>query len=279
MLVSREEMAYDFEGASFDLERDREVLGWIFSQFLYGEVTGVQVGRWLERAPDFDAAQFLARQANEEIAHVKVFLRILSSLQQTPQPPNRVLKILATDFAGATFTEHCFVDMALGEGFVLAALYALVDTVPESDIRTLLRGLARQQEGHVSFGEEQTMKALRRDGSQARHLLGLAMVSMAGMGKLAGHAQTRFADHPVLSQLPGFLAHTRKITELRLHRMGVARNGSMNAMTPADKGLLMAGSVARRYGRALNPLRQRPRRLTGTYLRDPSIRSRLRSGE
>ncbi|HVL89378.1 MAG TPA: ferritin-like domain-containing protein [Actinomycetota bacterium] len=279
MLVSREEMTYDFEGASFDLERDRGVLGWIFSQFLYGEVTGVQVGHWLERAPDFEAAQFLARQANEEMAHVKVFLRILSSLGQQPQPPNRVLKFLVTDFAGATFTEHCFVEMALGEGFVLGAIYALVDTLPESDIRTMLKGLARQEEGHVSFGEEQTIKALRRDPAQARHLLGLALVSMAGVGKLAGYARARFADHPVLSQLPGFLAHTRKVTELRLHRMGVARNGTLPAMKPADRGMLIAASVARRYGRALNPLRQRPRSLTGTYLRDPSIRERLRSGE
>lgn len=279
MLVSREEMAYDFEGASFDLLRDRDVLGWIFSQFLYGEVTGVQVGHWLERAPDFESAQFLARQANEEMAHVKVFLRILASLDQQPQPPNRVLKFLATDFAGATFTEHCFVEMALGEGFVLSAIYALVDTLPDSDIRTMLKGLARQEEGHVSFGEEQTMKALRRDPAQARHLLGLALVSMAGVGKLAGYARTRFADHPVLSQLPGFLAHTHKITEIRLHRLGVARNGSLSSMKPADRGVLMAASVARRYGRVLNPLRERPRTLTGTYLRDPSIRGRLRGDE
>ncbi|HEX9695929.1 MAG TPA: ferritin-like domain-containing protein [Actinomycetota bacterium] len=279
MLVTREEMTYDFEGASFDLERDRDVLGWIFSQFLYGEITGVQVGHWLERAPDFDAAQFLARQANEEMAHVKVFLRILASLDQEPQPPNRILKFLATDFAGATFTEHCFVEMALGEGFVLSAIYALVDTLPDSDIRTLLNGLARQEEGHVAFGEEQTMKALRRDRSHARHLLGLALVSMAGVGKLADYARARFADHPVLSQLPGFLDHTRKITEIRLHRLGVARNGTLQSMQPTDRGLLMASSVARRYGRALNPLRARPRTLAGTYLRDPAIRDRLRSGE
>lgn len=66
MLLTREEQTYDFGGATFDLERDRDVLAWIFSQFLFGEVTGVQVGTWLAQAPDFDAAQFLARQANEE---------------------------------------------------------------------------------------------------------------------------------------------------------------------------------------------------------------------
>lgn len=273
MLVQREEMTYDFGGAAFDLERDRDVLGWIFSQFLYGEVTGVQVGRWLERAPDFESAQFLARQANEEMAHVKVFLRILHSLNVQPQPPNRVLKFLATDFAGATFTEHCFVEMALGEGFVLSAIYALVDTLPESDVRTMLAGLARQEEHHVAFGEEQTIKALRRDRREARHLLGLALVSMAGVDRLAGYAQTRFGDHPVLSQLPGFLAHTKRVTEVRLDRMGVAPNGTIVSMPASDRAMLMAASVARRYGRALNPFRGKPPTLTSSYLRDPSIRA------
>jgi hypothetical protein len=37
----------------------------------------------------------------------------------------------------------------------------------------------------------------------------------------------------------------------------------------------MAGSVARRDGRALNPFRSRPAPLTDTYLRDPELRARL----
>jgi 1,2-phenylacetyl-CoA epoxidase catalytic subunit len=65
------------------------VLAWIFSQFLFGEVTGVQVGTWLAQAPDFEAAQFLARQANEEMAHVKLFLRILASVTYLGDPAVR----------------------------------------------------------------------------------------------------------------------------------------------------------------------------------------------
>jgi hypothetical protein len=136
VLLTREEQTYDFGGARFDLQRDRDVLAWIFSQFLFGEVTGVQVGEWLARAPDFDAAQFLGRQANEEMAHVKLFLRILRSLEAEPQPPHPALKFLATDFAGGTFVEHTCLEMALGEGFVLMAIYALIDTLPESEIRS-----------------------------------------------------------------------------------------------------------------------------------------------
>ena len=274
MLLSREEQTYDFGGARFDLQRDREVLAWIFSQFLFGEVTGVQVGTWLAQAPDFEAAQFLARQANEEMAHVKLFLRILASLESEPRPPHRALRFLATDFAGGTFLEHCALEMALGEGFVLMAIYALIDTLPESETRRLLVGLSRQEEGHVSFGEDQTAAALRRDPAPGRHLLGLALVSFAAIGRLGGWVRRRYPTHPVLSQMPGFLQATLEAAELRLHRTGVLR-GPLARMPAAEKAALAASAVARRYGRALNPFRGRPQPLTDTYLGDPAVRSRL----
>jgi hypothetical protein len=277
VLVTREEMTFDFGGARFDLERDREILAWVFSQFLFGEVTGVQVGHWLEVAPDFEAAQFLARQANEEMAHVKLFLRILDALGAEPQRPHRALRFLATDFAGATFLEHSFLEMALGEGFVLTAIYALIDTLPDSEIRTLLAGLARQEEGHVSFGEQQTLKILKRDVRQRRHLLGLALVSLAAVAKLADYSASRYPGHPVLRQTPGFLAHTVAVTETRLKRLGVLSR-PLASISGADRALLMAGSLARRYGRILNPFRSRPAALTKTYLEDPSIRAKIGAG-
>jgi hypothetical protein len=274
MLVTREEMTFDFAGAQFDLERDRELLRWILSQFLYGEVTGVQVGHWLEQAPDFEAAQFLARQANEEMAHVKLFLRALDSLGVEPVPPHRALRFLATDFAGATYLEHCFLEMALGEGFVLVLIYALIDTLPASDVRTMLAGLARQEEGHVAFGEEQTGKILARNGGQGRHLLGLGLVEILAVRKLADALRERYGNHPVLAQLPGFLRHTEDVAELRMRRLGIAKR-PLAAITPAERSALIGFSLARRYGRALNPFRTRPANLTRTYLRDPGIRSRV----
>jgi hypothetical protein len=274
VLLTREEQTYDFGRARFDLERDRDVLAWIFSQFLFGEVTGVQVGEWLARAPNFEAAQFLARQANEEMAHVKLFLRILAALEAEPKPPHPALKFLATDFAGGTFVEHTCLEMALGEGFVLMAIYALIDTLPDSEVRKLLVGLSRQEEGHVSFGEDQTMEALRRDQGQARHLVGLSLVSMVGIRRLAGWVRKRYPDHPVLSQMPGFLAATVDAAELRLRRMRVMRR-PMARIPVGERAAMMASSVARRYGRALVPFRRKPDPLTETYLRDPGLRSRL----
>ena len=274
MLLTRDEMTFDFGGARFDLERDRDVLAWIFSQYLYGEVTGVQVGHWLEIAPDFDAAQFLARQANEEMAHVKLFLRILDSLGATPQPPHRALSFLATDFAGATFTEHCHLEMAVGEGFVLTAIYAFIDTLPEGEIRTLMSGLARQEEGHVNFGEEQTIKAVRRRPGQASHLLGLTLVAMLGVKAIAKYAGKKYADHSVLKQMPAFLAHSNSVTELRLRRLGVI-DKPLSSLGRAQRASLMTKATASRYSRAVNPFRRKPSKLTKTYLADPSIMGRF----
>jgi hypothetical protein len=274
VLLTREEQTYDFGGARFDLQRDRDVLAWIFSQFLFGEVTGVQVGEWLARAPDFDAAQFLGRQANEEMAHVKLFLRILRSMEAEPQPPHPALKFLATDFAGGTFVEHTCLEMALGEGFVLMAIYALIDTLPESEVRSLLVGLSRQEEGHVSFGEDQTTAILRRDPSQARHLLGLSLVSLAIVRRLARWTGRRYGEHPVLSQMPGFLRATAGAAELRLRRMGVLRR-PLAGFPTGERAAMMTSAVTRRYGRALNPFRSKPDPLTETYLRDPTVRRRL----
>jgi hypothetical protein len=276
VLLTREEQTYDFGGARFDVERDRDVLAWIFSQFLFGEVTGVQVGTWLAQAPDFEAAQFLARQANEEMAHVKLFLRILASLGAEPGPPHRALRFLATDFAGGTFLEHCALEMALGEGFVLMAIYALIDTLPDSETRRLLVGLSRQEEGHVSFGEDQTLRALRRDPDAAAHIVGLALVSLGAIGRLGGWVRRRYPRHPVLSQMPGFLEATVTAAELRMQRVGMLRR-PLATMPAGRRAGLMVTAVGRRYGRALNPFRPRPRPLTDTYLGDPAVRARLTS--
>ena len=62
MLLTRDEMTFDFAGGRLEPARDRDLLEWMFNQFLYGEVTGIQVGHWLYDAPDFEAAkQLLAR--------------------------------------------------------------------------------------------------------------------------------------------------------------------------------------------------------------------------
>src|SRR5215213_5453623 len=119
MLLTREEMAFDFGGAKLDVGKDKDTIVWAVQQFLYGEVTGIQIGHWLYDAPDLESARFLARQAVEEFQHVDNFLRIMTMLGLEPQKPNGVVEFLATGMMGSSWPEHVALEMAAGEGFVL----------------------------------------------------------------------------------------------------------------------------------------------------------------
>jgi len=270
MLLSREEMTFDWGGARLDPVRDRAVLGWMMNQFLYGEVTGIQCGHWLYGAPDLDAARFFARQAVDEFQHVDNFLRILDLLGERAAPPHRLVRFLSTGMMPATFEEHVCLEMAMGEGFVLTALYAVIDTIAHEGIREILVRAVRQEERHVEFGERRTTHAVRQRPALRRRLLGLSLVSMWAVRRLGHFLQRRLPpDHPVLARLPAFLEFAVDCGEVRLHRMGVAQG------PVAELPLLRkAAAVASAYGASLAslPLRLLPkRRLTETYLKDPAV--------
>ncbi|MFQ5601424.1 MAG: ferritin-like domain-containing protein [Candidatus Krumholzibacteriia bacterium] len=268
MLLDPDEIRYDFGGARFELPGDRDALGWIFSQFLYGEVTGIQVGHWIHHAPDLDKAQFLVRQCAQELSHVRLMRKVFDLLDTEPQPAHRVVKFLSTGLMGADWNEHVCLEMALGEGYVLTAFYALVDTVPDATVRRLLRVAVRQEETHVGFGEAQTARAAR-DLRVRRHLLGMSLVSLMAVRRLAASMGRRMQrQHPVWRQLPGFARHTAAVSELRLRRMGVL-DTPLSAMPRRRLWGLMARGLA---ARAVSPLRpSRNRLLTRTYLDDPQI--------
>jgi len=274
MLLSRQEMTFDFGGARLSAAHDRALLGWIVNQFLYGEVTGIQCGHWLYEAPDLDAARFFSRQAVEEFQHVDNFLRILDLLGESPAPPHRIVRFLSTGMMPASFEEHVCLEMALGEGFVLMALYAVIDTIDHPGIREILERAVRQEERHVDFGERRTREAIARNPRLRRPLLGLSLVSTWAVRRLSRFMRKRLpAGHPVLQQLPAFVEFAVERSELRLLRMGVAKVPP-SQMPFARKG----AAVALAYGRSLAtaPLRLLPRkRLTETYLRDPSLRDRV----
>lgn len=309
MLLTREEMSYNFGGARLDPVRDRELLVWTFSQFLYGEVTGIHVGRWIERAPDLEAAAFFAHQASDDFSHVRVFLEILGILGARPVPPHRLIRFVATDLAGRTFEEHVAIEMAQGEGLVLSAIYALADTVDHPKIRGLLEETAEREEHHVAFGEERTLRAIESRPRLVRHLLGLALVGIAAVARLARPlesfacsgglaedataarrgwsgrwwspskplpgASALVAAHPMLSQLEGFHRTALSAAELRLQRLGLL-DRQLVAVSRTEKLRLMAGSLTR--STATFPFR-RARRLTRTYLNDPVVRETIAGKE
>jgi hypothetical protein len=282
MLLTREEMTYDFGGAKLDPARDKKILAWMMNQFLYGEVTGIQIGHWLYDAPDLTSARFLARQAVEEFQHVDNFLRIMSMLGVEPEKPSGMVTFLATGMMGGSWAEHVALEMAAGEGFVLMAFYGIIDSLAHEGIVDILRRAVRQEERHVDFGEQQTMKLIAGRPWLRRRLLGLSLVSLWGVRRLARFMARRLPmDHPVLSQLPRFLEKTVECADLRMQRIGLldrplaelggVRRAALVAEAFAGKAV---GALARlvTFPVRLLPF-ARKRRLTDTYLDDPAVRA------
>jgi len=269
MLLSREEMTFDFGGARLDPSRDAKLLAWVMNQFLYGEITGIQCGHWLYQAPDLEAARFFSRQAVEEFQHVDNFLRILELLGEEPGPAHRMVRFLSTGMMPASFEEHVCLEMALGEGFVLMALYGVIDTIDHDEIRAILSRAVKQEERHVEFGEQRTVRAIRERPRLRRRLLGLSLVSIWAVRRLARFMRSRLPEHEVLSQLPAFLEFSVSCAEQRLLRMGVLTK-PLAELGAAAKAMAVAGAWSASFLRT--PLRLLPkRRLTETYLRDPAI--------
>ena len=274
MLLSREEMTFDFAGARLEAVRDQAMLGWMMNQFLYGEVTGIQCGHWLYQAPDLEAARFFSRQAVEEFQHVDNFVRILQLLDEPPRRAHALVRFLTSGMMPGTFEEHVCLEMAQGEGFVLAALYAVIDTIDHPGIRDILLRAVRQEERHVDFGERRTVAALQARPALRRKLLGLSLVSAWGVRRLGAFMRARLpAEHPVLRQLPAFLDFTLETGEKRLLRMGVLEK-PFAELSLATKGAALASAYI--GGIVAAPLRifRRPKRLTETYLRDPQLLAR-----
>ncbi len=288
MLLSREEMAFDFGGKKLDPVRDKDVIVWAVQQFLYGEVTGIQIGHWLYNAPDLESARFLSRQAVEEFQHVGNFLRILEILGARPDKATGVVRFLATGLMGNDWSEHVAMEMALGEGLVLQAFYAMIDTIDEDEITAILRRGVKQEERHVEFGERQTKKAIQGKPWLRRRLLGLSLVTLWGVARLEALMKRSLPmDHPALQQLPQLVRHTVRIAELRLQRIGlidrplssISAGRKLLYVLEAYAGKLLGGVVGLVLGIVLFPLRMlgffRPKRLTDTYLDDPHVRGNL----
>ena len=180
-----------------------------------------------------------------------------------------MVRFLSTGMMPNGFAEHVCLEMALGEGFVLMALYGVIDTVAHEEIRSILSRAVKQEERHVEFGEERTMQAIRERPALRRRLLGFSLVSIWAVRRLARFMRSRLPRQEVLAQLPEFLEFSVECAEKRLSRMGVLTKPLRN-LGALEKTL----AVASAYGTSLiaAPLRLLPRkRLTDTYLDDPAV--------
>ncbi|MFO0661518.1 MAG: ferritin-like domain-containing protein [Polyangiaceae bacterium] len=282
MLLTPEETHFDFHGAKLDPVHDRDTIAWAVQQFLYGEMTGIQVGHWIYGAPDLEAARFLSKQAVEEFQHVGNFLRILDILGVKPAPAHPIVRFLSTGMMGGGWEEHVALEMAVGEGLVLQAFYAMIQLIDHDEIVAILKRGVRQEESHVDFGERRTMKTLQEKPWMRERLLGLALVSVFMSRRLGEFMKKALpSDHPALKQLPEFVQHTVSVTELRLQRMGLI-DRPLSQVSSLEQARLVAGAYAGKAAEGVTdrlkaPLRVlpwfAPKRLTDTYLDDPIVRN------
>src|SRR5437870_9666805 len=112
-------------------------------------------------------------------------------LGSQPARAHRLVRFLATDMMGGSWAEHVSLEMAAGEGFVLMAFYAIIDTLDHTEIVEILRRAVKQEERHVEFGEQQTQKAIVGRPWLRRRLVGLNLVSMWAVRRLARYMATR----------------------------------------------------------------------------------------
>jgi hypothetical protein len=278
MIVSREELRFDFRGAQFELDEDadRTLLAWIFNQFLYGEVTGIQCGHWLYRAPSLSAATFLAKQASEELSHVRRILRIFTLLGEKPEKAQWAIRFLATGMMGSSWGEHVVLEMALGEGLVLGVFYAMADTIPDPRIQKILNLAAVEEERHVEFGERETIEWLRVHPGSREFLLGQAWVQTWVLRKLKKFILKKLAakfpvTHPVFKQFDAFYDHSLRSFELRIERLGLTAV-PLRQMTTGQKFKLIAPLPFRIFR---EKLKRRAPLLTETYLDDPTLRAEM----
>ncbi len=276
MTLPPEELRFDFQGACFDLtqEWDRKFLAWVFDQFLYGEVTGIQCGYWLYRAPHLNAASFLAKQAGEELSHVRKILRILSHLGEKPGRAHAAIRFLTTGMMGGSWGEHVALEMALGEGLVLSAFYAMVDTIEHPEIRRILVSSIGEEERHVAFGERETRRWLSENPGHRRFLLAQAVLQWMALGWLKRFLVSRIkasgrtsSPHPVLARFPQFYDHVLARFGDRVQRLGLSDRPLSEV--PLLERVVWIASIP--YWKVWCRLGRKTRLLTDTYLDDPWV--------
>ncbi len=280
MLIPQEQLRFDFNGACFNLKshQDRRVLGWVFNQFLYGEVTGIQCGHWLYHAPTLNAASFLAKQAGEEISHVRRVLRILSLLEEKPAPAYFLIRFLATGMMGGSWGEHVALEMALGEGLVLGVFYAMMDTIPHPDIHKILKTAVAEEEKHVEFGERECLQWIERYPQSRGLLLGLALIQVWSLQKLKRFVLKKLSDelgeaHEMTSHFDRFYSHILRTFELRVEKLGISEFPLSQYSKLAKVGTvsLIPFRMIRDRWKFRTPL------LTEVYLQDPTLLSEFQT--
>jgi hypothetical protein len=253
--------AYDFQGATFDLgsSRDLEIVRFVLSQALYGEATGVYCGRSLYAARSLAAAEFYARQARQELAHLRLFADIFRALDLEPLGGHWVIRLLSSH--NDYYPLKVFLEHALGEGMVLDVFKdLLLETLPDSDprvaaIKKKIRVVCTDEAEHVAWGEKQTQEVLAEKPWLKKPFYGLFRLQMAALPLLVQALRSHAEDHPVLRHLDGFVGHVRDRATSQGRQLGFVPPNEPSAAETALSVALGLGLYARsRFARSRSRL-------------------------
>ncbi len=211
---------YDFGGVTFNLaaDEDRTIVGFLLSQALYGEATGVYCGKSLYAAGSLEAARFYVRQARQELNHLELFAEIFRTLDLQPVPGHWVLRLLSAH--NNYYPLKVLMEHAIGEGMVLDIFRdVLLQTLPDSDprvpsIKKKLRAVCREEVEHVAWGEKETKRLLGEKPWLRVPYFGLIELQLRVAPYIASHFAGRYPQHPVMQHLPRFVDHvTQRVRE------------------------------------------------------------------
>ena len=123
------------------------------SQFLHGEQGALMTAAALTHAvPDYQGKLYAATQTMDEARHVEVYARYIKKLAII-YPMGAALKRIID----LTLTANHWVKIAIGmnmivEGLALASFHNMLRVTPCELLRSILRGVLRDESRHVAFG-------------------------------------------------------------------------------------------------------------------------------
>jgi hypothetical protein len=265
---AQDDAPYDFGGATFDLNQseDRAILRFILSQALYGEATGVYCGKSLFAARSLEAANFYARQARQELGHLKLFADIFRELGLEPDPPHWSLRLLSAH--NNYYPLKVLMEHAIGEGMVLDVFKdLLLQTLPDDDprvppIKKRLRVICKEEAEHVAWGEKETRRLVTEQPWLKTPFFGLVELQLAAVAALARAFRSSTEGHPVLEHLDDFVEHVRARVYAQGKRLG---------FIPAERPGVLRRLGSMGFGVALfarSQIATSRSRLDKTYLRE-----------
>ncbi len=171
MLLTRDELTLYKDAPRFSIESNRETIIRALSHLFYGEVGAVKIGQWVTKAPDLEGMLEIVKQTRDETRHTAIFLRLLK--RYGAEPSQAVLGDM-DELHGVishTWEEMLFESMVVGEGLALVLLYFYHDVIRDEPIRNGLRRVIRDEESHVTYGEQKIMESLARTPTLRERLL------------------------------------------------------------------------------------------------------------